>query len=75
VLGLLVKSRRAAVVTGREQMLGATGEALEDFEGEGWARVRGEQWRVRAGKAVRRGQKLRVTGMKGLLLDVVPEGD
>jgi membrane-bound serine protease (ClpP class) len=75
VLGLLVKSRRAAVVSGREHMLGAPGEALEDFQGEGWARVRGEQWRVRAGVAVRRGQKLRVTGMKGLVLDVVPEGD
>lgn len=75
VLGMLVKNRRTAVVSGREHMLGAAGEALEDFEGEGWARVRGEQWRVRAGVPVRRGQKLRVTGMQGLILDVVPEGD
>jgi membrane-bound serine protease (ClpP class) len=75
LLGMLVKNRRAAVVSGREHMLGAAGEALEDFSGEGWARVRGEQWRVRAGVPVRRGQRLRVTGMKGLILDVVPEGD
>ena len=75
VLGMLAKSRKRAVVTGREQMIGAAGEALEDFAAEGWARVRGEQWRVRSGAPVRRGQKLRVTGMKGLILDVVPEGD
>jgi membrane-bound serine protease (ClpP class) len=75
VLGLLAKSRKRAVVTGREQLIGAVGEALESFDAEGWARVRGEQWRVRSGSAVRRGQRLRVTGMKGLVLDVHPEGE
>ena len=75
MLGMLLKSRRQAVVTGREHMLGARGEALGDFEREGWARVRGEQWQVRSKRAVRRGQPLRVTGMRGLILDVEPEGD
>jgi len=75
VVGMLVKSRRQAVVTGREQMIGARAEALGDFAGEGWARVRGEQWKVRTAGTVRRGQKLRVTGMHGLVLDVEPEGD
>jgi membrane-bound serine protease (ClpP class) len=75
MLGLLVKSRRQAVVSGREQMIGARGEALGDFEGEGWARVHGEQWKVRARGPVRRGQPVRVTGMHGLVLDVEQEGD
>jgi membrane-bound serine protease (ClpP class) len=75
VLGALAKSRKRPVVTGREQLIGAAGEALEDFAAEGWARVRGEQWRVRSSGPVRRGQRLRVTGMQGLVLDVVPEGD
>ena len=75
VVGMLVKSRRRAVVSGREQMIGARGEALDDFEREGWARVQGEQWKVRARGAVRRGEKLRVTGMSGLVLDVEREGD
>jgi membrane-bound serine protease (ClpP class) len=70
--GMLVKSRRRAVVTGREQMLDATGEALGDFEAEGWARVRGEQWKVRSSRPVRRGEKLRVTAMEGLVLQVEP---
>ncbi len=75
VLGMLAKSRKRAVVTGREQLVGARGEALADFDGEGWAHVRGERWKVRAPGAVRRGQALRVTGMRGLVLEVVPEGE
>ena len=75
VLGALAKTRRRPAVTGREQLIGAPGEALEDFAAEGWARVRGEQWRVRSSAPVRRGQRLRVTAMQGLVLDVVPEGD
>ena len=75
VLGALAKSRRRPVVTGREQMIGAFGEALEDFVTEGWARVRGEQWRVRSAAPVHRGQRLRVIAMQGLVLEVVPEGD
>ena len=75
VLGLLAKSRRRAVVTGREEMMGALAEALGDFDTEGWARVHGEQWKVRASRPVRRGQKLRVTGMDGLVLSVEPYND
>jgi membrane-bound serine protease (ClpP class) len=77
VVGLAARSRRAAVATGREQMLGAEGEALEDFAGEGWARVLGERWKVRvAGAApVRRGERLRVTAIDGLTLEVTREGE
>jgi membrane-bound serine protease (ClpP class) len=75
VVGMLVKSRKRAVVSGREQMIGALAEALEDFEREGWARVLGEQWKVRTNGAVRRGEKLRVIDMHGLVLDVKREGD
>lgn len=75
MVGMLVKSRRRVVVSGREEMLGATGEALADFDLEGWARVHGEQWKVRSSRPVRRGQKLRVTGMQGLVLSVEPQGD
>jgi membrane-bound serine protease (ClpP class) len=73
--GMLVRSRRRAVVAGKEQMIGAPAEALEDFGREGWALVHGERWKVRlpAGATVRRGQRLRVTGMQGLVLDAVPD--
>ena len=70
VLGMLLRARGRPVVSGREHMIGAAGEALEDFDGEGWARVRGETWRVRARGPVRRGERLRVTAMQGLTLTV-----
>jgi len=69
---LALKARRRPVVSGREDMLGASGEAIEDFESEGWARVRGEQWRVTSSAPLTRGQSLRVTGIDGLTLRVVP---
>jgi len=75
VLGMLSRSRRRSVVSGREFMIGARAEALEDFEREGWARVQGERWWVRSPAPVRRGQHLRVTAMEGLVLDVIPEGE
>lgn len=74
LFGLLAKSRAAPVVSGREQMIGAEAEALEDFEREGWARVHGERWKVRAGAPVRRGERLRVTAIDGLMLQVTREG-
>ena len=70
VVGIAVRNRRRPVVTGRENMIGASAEALEDFEGEGWARVHGERWRVRANAPVRRGERLRVTEIQGLVLTV-----
>lgn len=75
LFGLLAKSRRAAVVSGREEMIGAPGEALEDFAREGWARVHGERWKVRSGVPVRRGERLRVTAIDGLTLEVTREGE
>jgi membrane-bound serine protease (ClpP class) len=60
-------------VTGAEEMIGATGEILEDLEGEGWARVHSEQWRVRSNVPLRRGSTIRVRARHGLVLDVEPE--
>jgi len=73
VVGMAVRNRRRPVVSGREYLIGAQGEALEDFEGEGWARVQGETWRVRSGAPVRRGQRLRVRAIDGLILTVEVE--
>jgi len=43
---MALKARRRPVVSGRDEMIGASGEVLEDFTGEGWARVHSETWRV-----------------------------
>jgi len=65
-----VRNRRRPVVTGREYLIGASAEALEDFEAEGWARVQGETWRVRSNAPVRRGDRLQVKAIEGLVLTV-----
>jgi membrane-bound serine protease (ClpP class) len=72
VLGMLVRSRGRPVVSGREELIGASGEALEEIEGEGWARVHGERWRVRTSAPLKRGQALRVAAIDGLVLEVTP---
>ena len=73
IVGMTVRQRRRPVVTGREHMIGAVAEALEDFDGEGWARVHGESWRVRASAPVRRGDRLQVKAIDGLILTVEVE--
>lgn len=72
VAGAAMRARRRPVVTGMEQMLHSTGVMVADSDGEGWAHVNGEQWRVRASEPLRRGQQVRVTGRQGLVLTVTP---
>ena len=73
VVGMAVKARQRPVVTGREELLGSVGEMVEDAAPEGFAFIRGENWRVRGAGALSKGQKVRVVGVRGLLLDVVVE--
>jgi membrane-bound serine protease (ClpP class) len=73
VFGMALRQRRRPVLTGREHLIGAVAEALEDFEREGWARVHGETWRARANAPVRRGERLHVKAIDGLILTVEVE--
>ena len=72
LVGMVARGRRRPIVSGREEMLGAVGEALDDFNAEGWMRVHGEMWRARTRGPVRRGQRLRVRAIDGLVLDADP---
>jgi membrane-bound serine protease (ClpP class) len=67
---LALRARRQPVVSGREDLRGAEGIVLGDLEDEGWARVRGEMWRVQSGVPLRKGERVRVVGMSGLTLTV-----
>ncbi len=73
IVMMAVKARRRPVVSGREELAGARGEALEDFADEGWVRVHDENWRAHSAKSLRRGQRVRVTRIEGLMLSVEPE--
>jgi membrane-bound serine protease (ClpP class) len=72
VAGAALKSRRRPVVTGREQLIGSVGVALDDSSGEGWVRVHSEQWRAHSTEPLKEGQRVRVTGRDGLVLKVKP---
>jgi membrane-bound serine protease (ClpP class) len=67
---LALKARRQPVVSGREDLRGAEAVVLEDFDGEGWARVRGERWRVKSAVPLKAGEHARVTAISGLTLTV-----
>lgn len=73
VVGMALKAHRRPVVSGREELIGSTGEVLEDCEHEGWARVHSETWRIRSSSPLKAGQRVRVAALNGLLLEVVPE--
>jgi membrane-bound serine protease (ClpP class) len=72
VVGMAIKARARPVVTGAEEMIGATGEILADMEHEGWARIHSEQWRVRSTVPLKRGSRVRVRARNDLILDVEP---
>jgi membrane-bound serine protease (ClpP class) len=74
LLWVVMRARRAHVVSGDQQMLDAVGELLEDVRagGEAWARVYGERWRVRSDSDLTAGASVRVTRRDGLLLWVAP---
>src|SRR5882672_4360700 len=72
IVGMAAKARRRPVVSGTPLLLGASGEVIEFDGSEGWATVAGERWRVRAAQALLPSQRVRVTRVDGLTLDVNP---
>ncbi len=72
ILGMAVRARRRPVVSGREELIGAEGEVLEDFERRGRVRVHGETWNAESAGRLTRGQRVRVTAVRGLILQVEP---
>lgn len=67
------RSRKRPVVTGAEQLLDESAIALGDFERAGPVRVRGEIWNAVAHEAIKEGQRLRITRVDGLTLEVEPQ--
>jgi membrane-bound serine protease (ClpP class) len=73
VIGAALKARLRPVVSGREAMVGSTGKVLDDFMGEGNIRARGEIWQARSSIPLKKGQKVRIVAVDGLVLVVEPE--
>ena len=72
IIGVAVKARQRPVVSGREELLGAEGTALSDFEQQGNVFVHSERWSAVTGSPLREGQAVVVTGIDGLTLEVRP---
>ncbi|UCH48546.1 MAG: nodulation protein NfeD [Betaproteobacteria bacterium] len=72
IVGMAMKARERAVVSGAEEMVGSEGEALDDFDGKGWVFVHSENWKATSNSPIKRGQKIKVTAVKGLELSVEP---
>jgi membrane-bound serine protease (ClpP class) len=72
VMFMALKARRRRVVSGKEEMVGANGEALENFKGTGRVRVHSEEWQAHSETALKRGQKVKVIAIEGLMLTVEP---
>ena len=70
LMSRLFTMRRKKVITGAEEMIGITGEALEDFTEEGRVWVHGESWQAQSSAPVKKGQKIQVTAKEGLLLKI-----
>ncbi len=73
IAALALKARHRPVLAGREEMIGSFAEAMNDFEGEGWVRMRGESWRATSAVPLTRGTRVRVVRSEGLKLEVEPD--
>lgn len=71
--GMALRARRRPVVSGQEQMVGATAQVLAVGEDGAWALVHGERWKVQGPQALRPGQRVRVVAVNGLTLEVRPD--
>ncbi len=70
-----VRSRFSTPTIGRESMIGEMGEATAETAPDGVVRVRDALWSARTNRAtpIAVGQRVRVTGIDGLALEVEPE--
>jgi membrane-bound serine protease (ClpP class) len=72
VIGMALKSRRRPVVSGAEQLVGSVATVMNDFERSGEVFIHSEAWLAQSDQPLIKGQRVRVTGMNGLTLDVEP---
>jgi membrane-bound serine protease (ClpP class) len=61
------------VTTGAEGLVGEVGEVVGACEPTGRVRVKGELWQARCATPAIVGQRVRVTAVDGLTLEVEPE--
>ena len=73
VAGLAFKAQTAKPRTGDRGLTGEIGVVRQKLDPEGKVFVHGELWFARARESIEEGQKVRVTGVDNLVLEVEPE--
>lgn len=71
-LGLILKSRHAPVVSGKEEILESIGIVLDDFSGTGMVRIHSESWRAYCDQPLHKNDMIKVLAINGLVLQVSP---
>ncbi|MDT8385399.1 MAG: nodulation protein NfeD [Gammaproteobacteria bacterium] len=72
VIGMAIRARQRKVVSGLEQLLGGEASVLGDFDQQGMVAIHSEHWRAHTQTPLHKDQIVRVTGLKGLILEVEP---
>jgi membrane-bound serine protease (ClpP class) len=70
VIGLAIKARRRPVVSGVEELIGSEATVINDFDHKGTVSIHSETWNALSKTTLKKGQQVKVTGMKGLTLEV-----
>jgi membrane-bound serine protease (ClpP class) len=73
VMRLALASRRRAVVSGREDMIGAGARVESWSDGTGYVSTHGERWKAVSRSPLAPGQRARIVGIDGLTLRVEPD--
>jgi membrane-bound serine protease (ClpP class) len=72
IVGMAIKSRRRPAASGLDQLVGGEAVVLEDFDHAGRVHIHSETWNALTDTPLRKGQQVRVTGIKDLILHVEP---
>lgn len=71
---LIMRTLRTQASSGREGLVGRSAEVLESLHPDGMVLCHGEIWKARTldGTSIQEGSRVKVTGVKGLVLEVEP---
>jgi membrane-bound serine protease (ClpP class) len=72
VIGMAIRARRRPVVSGLEQLVGGEARVMADFDHQGQVSIHSETWTAISPLPLKKDQRVKVTGLKGLTLEVEP---
>jgi membrane-bound serine protease (ClpP class) len=75
IIGMAIKARRRPVVSGLEELIGGEATVISDFDHNGTVTIHSETWAALSETPLQKGQKVKVTNIEGLTLNVEPLQD